>query len=364
MKLAFYGSSLLSAHRNGAATYYRGILAALGRQGFAITFHEPDIRDRREHRDIGPPAWCRVAVYPATDDGMKAAATEAAEADIVIKASGVGYADEALLTAAFAAARPDALRIWWDLDAPATIAEIGDDETHPLRIALPDLDLVLSSGGGNPVEEGFRHLGAKACETVYAALDPATHHPVAADPRFSCDLGFLGNRMADREERIETYLLEPADRLGARKFLVAGAGWEDKPCPPSLTKLGHLGTDLHNAFNASARAVLNVNRAAAAATGYCPSPRLFEAAGAGACLITDAWRGIEMFLTPGKEILVARDADDVVEALDALTPERAREIGEQALARLLADHTYARRAEALAGILGAAFRKKAGMRAA
>lgn len=364
MKLAFYGSSLLSTYRNGAATYYRGILAALGSRGFAVTFHEPDIHDRRDRRDLAPPAWCRVAVYPATDDGMKAAAAEAADADVVVKASGVGHADEALLAAAFAAARPDALRIWWDLDAPTTLAEIGDDETHPLRVALPGLDLVLSAGGGNAVEDGFRRLGAKACDMVYTALDPATHHPVAADPRFACDLAFLGNRLPDREERIETYLLEPADRLASHRFLVAGAGWEDKPCPPSLTKLGHLGADLHNAFNSSARAVLNVNRAATAATGFCPSPRLFEAAGAGACLITDAWRGIEMFLTPGKEILVARDADDVVEALDALTPEQAREIGDRARARLLAEHTYDRRAEALAGLLDATLRKKAGMRAA
>ncbi len=364
MKLAFYGSSLLSSYRNGAATYYRGILGALSREGFAVTFHEPDIRERAAHRDIDPPAWCRVALYPATAEGMKAAAAEAAEADIVVKAGGVGHADEALLHAALAAARPDALKIWWDLDAPATLAEIGEDETHPLRVALPDLDLVVSAGGGKVVEDGFRRLGAQACETVYTALDPATHHPVAADPRFACDLAFLGNRLADREERIETFFLEPADRLAGHRFLVAGSGWEDKSCPPSVTKLGHLGTDRHNVFNASARAVLNVNRASLAAAGFCPSPRLFEAAGAGACLITDAWRGIEMFLTPSKEVLVARDADDVVEALDALTPEQAREIGESARARLLAEHTYARRAEALAGTLKAALRKKAGMRAA
>lgn len=364
MKLAFYGSSLLSSYQNGAASYYRGILAALSRKGFSVTFHEPDVAARRDRRDIAPPAWCRVALYPATDDGLKRAAAEAAEADIVIKASGVGHADEALLGAVLAAARPDALKLWWDLDAPATLAEIGEDETHPLRVALPGLDLVVAAGGGKAVEEGFRRLGAKACAMAYTGLDPATHHPVPADPRFACDLAFLGNRLADREERVETYFLEPADRLAEKKFLVAGSGWEDKPCPPSVAKLGHLGTGLHNAFNASAGAVLNVNRASLAATGFCPSPRLFEASGAGACLITDVWRGIEMFLTPGKEVLVARDADDVVEALDALTPEQAKAIGERALARMLAEHTYEKRAETLAPLLAEARRKKAGERAA
>ena len=41
MKIAFYGSSLLSSYWNGAATYYRGILKALAAHGHQITFYEP-----------------------------------------------------------------------------------------------------------------------------------------------------------------------------------------------------------------------------------------------------------------------------------------------------------------------------------
>jgi spore maturation protein CgeB len=70
---------------------------------------------------------------------------------------------------------------------------------------------------------------------------------------------------------------------------------------------------------------------------------VFEAAGAGACLITDAWVGIEQFLAPDREILVARDGQDVAEHLERLTPSRAREIGAAARARILAEHTYAQR---------------------
>jgi spore maturation protein CgeB len=82
-----------------------------------------------------------------------------------------------------------------------------------------------------------------------------------------------------------------------------------------------------------------------ASNGFSPATRVFEAAGAGACLISDAWPGIELFLTPEKEILVARDGQDVVELLRALSPERARKIGAAALRRVLADHTYAQRAK-------------------
>jgi spore maturation protein CgeB len=84
-----------------------------------------------------------------------------------------------------------------------------------------------------------------------------------------------------------------------------------------------------------------------AANGFSPATRVFEAAGAGACLATDAWEGIELFLSPGSEVLVVRDGADVAEMLGSLTPERAREIGDDARRRVLAEHTYDRRAAEL-----------------
>ncbi len=92
--------------------------------------------------------------------------------------------------------------------------------------------------------------------------------------------------------------------------------------PANVRAIGHVGTADHNAFNCSAKAVLNVARDSMAQVGFSPATRVFEAAGAGACLITDAWEGIELFLEPGAEVLVARDGQDVAEHLRTLTPER------------------------------------------
>ena len=55
-------------------------------------------------------------------------------------------------------------------------------------------------------------------------------------------------------------------------------------------------------------------------------------------------RGSSCFLEPEREVLVARDGQDVAEHLLRLTPERARAIGEAARVRIVNDHTYARRA--------------------
>ena len=345
MRIAFYGSSLLSSYWNGAATYYRGLLAALAPLGHRITFYEPDAFDRQSHRDIEPPDYARVVVYPATAEGLRAVLAEAAAADVVVKASGVGVFDDALLDGVLAQARPGALRIFWDVDAAATLDSMRADPAHPLRAALPQLDLVLTYGGGPPVVAAYTGFGARNCVPIYNALDPATHHPVPADPRFAADLAFLANRLPDREARVEDFFLEAAQRCPDRRFLLGGNGWADKPMPPNVRAIGHVGTADHNAFNCSASAVLNVARDSMAAVGFSPATRVFEAAGAGACLITDAWEGIELFLEPETEVLVARDGADVAAHLRALTPARARAIGQAARARIMAGHTYAQRAQ-------------------
>jgi spore maturation protein CgeB len=343
MKIAFYGSSLLSSYWNGAATYYRGVLRALASHGYDITFYEPDAFERQQHKDIEPPAYAKVVVYPATSDALRSVLAEARRADIVVKASGVGVFDAELIEGILRHARPDALKLFWDVDAAATLDEMRGDPSHPVLRALPELDLILTYGGGPPVVDAYTGFGAAECVPVYNALDPDTHHPVPPDPRFACDLAFLGNRLPDREARVEEFFLRPASLLPDRPFLIGGNGWQDKHMPGNVRHRGHVYTAEHNSFNCTPAAVLNVARDSMAHIGFSPATRVFEAAGAAACLITDAWEGIEQFLIPDEEVLVARDGQDVADHLAALTPERARDIGQAALRRVLAEHTYALR---------------------
>jgi spore maturation protein CgeB len=262
--------------------------------------------------------------------------------DVTVKTSGVGVADDVLEAAVLDS---DGVRIFWDVDAPATLTSMEADADNALRALIPDYDLVFTYGGGEPVVERYAALGARRCVPVYNALDPATHHRVPPDPCFACDLAFLGNRLPDREARVEEFFLRTVEALPARDFLLGGAGWEDRAHAANLRHLGHVGTQDHNAFNSTPLAILNVSRESMAANGFSPATRVFEAAGAGACLITDAWEGVELFLEPGEEVLVARDGADVAALLDGLDAGRAAAIGAAALERVRAEHTYARRAE-------------------
>ncbi len=364
MRIAFYGSSLLSSYWNGAATYYRGLLQALAGHGYDITFYEPDAFDRQSHRDIDPPDWARVVVYPATPAGLAGALAGARQADIVVKASGVGVYDDELIEALPTHAAPGAMLVFWDVDAPATLATLRAHASHPIRQTLPHLDLVLTYGGGPPVVDAYHDLGARQCVPIYNGLDPATHFPVPPDPALAADMGFLANRLPDREARVDAFFLAAAAYLPNRRFLLGGSGWGDKSLPPNVASIGHVPTSRHNALNCSSMAVLNVARDSMAEVGFSPATRVFEAAGAGACLITDAWTGIEQFLEPGREILVARDGRDVADHLTALTPDRARAIGAAARARCLAEHTYTRRAEQVHTLFASATQRANAMSAA
>jgi spore maturation protein CgeB len=353
VKIAFYGSSLLSSWWNGAATYYRGLLRDLASRGYDITFYEPDAYERQQHRDMDPPHWAKSVVYPATAEGLRAVLGQAGAADVVVKASGVGVFDDDLIAGVLEHARPDALKIFWDVDAAATLDEMRRHADHPVRRALNSLDLVLTYGGGPPVVQAYECFGARRCVPIYNALDPSTHHPVQPQERFAADLSFLGNRLPDREARVEQFFLEPAAALPERSFLIGGNGWDSKALPPNVRHLGHVFTHEHNAFNCTPLAVLNVARDSMANIGFSPATRVFEAAGAAACLITDSWEGVDLFLTPDKEVLVARDGKDVADQLRVLTPERARTIGEAALQRVLREHTYAHRGAQVDALLRA-----------
>jgi spore maturation protein CgeB len=356
MNIAFFVSSLLSAYWNGAATYYRGLIKALHNRGHTITVYEPNAYDRQQHRDLEPPNWARVIVY-ANDKDALFHALEAARrhADMIVKASGIGVFDELLEEAVVEMKQPQNYIVYCDVDAPATLERVESNPVDPFRKLIPRYDFIFTYGGGSPVVRGYESLGAKLCVPIYNGLDPETHHPVAPDPRFEADLGFLGHRLPDREARVEEFFLSTAEQLPNQQFLLGGIGWGTKPLPHNVKNVGHVYTPDHNAFNCTPRAILNISRASMARYGFSPATRVFEAAGAAACLITDAWDGIERFFEPGEEILVAHSGEEVAAHIGNLTPERAREIGQAAYGRALAQHTYAERAEQFEQILEGAF---------
>jgi spore maturation protein CgeB len=343
MKLFVFGSSLTSSYWNGAVTYYRGIYKNLHRLGYDITFAEPDIYGRQQKRDAGVIDYAQVEVYksPADLDRMLA---EACAAELIIKHSGVG-ADDEFLETMVPQCRSDWRKVaFWDVDAPATLARVEANPEDRFRSQIPNYDFVFTYGGGPPVTEHYLRLGARSCVPIYNGLDPETHFPGAADQGFACDLLFVGHRLPDREHRVQGLFFKAAELAPEMSFLLGGEGWHDCRLPTNVRWLGHIPIADHNRANSSARVVLNINRQSMAEVGFSPPTRVFEAAGAAACVITDFWAGVAQFFMPEQEILVASSVTEIISFLRQVTPEHAAAIGTAMRQRALRDHTYALRA--------------------
>jgi len=343
MKLFIFGSSLTSCYWNGAATYYRGIYKNLHQLGFEITFAEPNIYGRQQKRDVGEIDYATARVYETPHD-LDRVLAEACDADLIIKHSGVGADDELLEREVLECCTGGARAAFWDVDAPATLARVEANTADQFRELIPQYDFIFTYGGGRPVVEHYRQLGAKNCSPIYNGLDPDTHYPVAKDRAFACDLAFVGHRLPDRERRVEKFFFDTAELAPEMTFILGGEGWGSRALPGNVRWIGHVGTADHNRINCSARMVLNINRESMAAVGFSPPTRVFEAAGAGACVITDAWQGVDQFFEPGEEILLASSAEEVVCHLREADSPRAAAMGSAMRERALRDHSYHLRA--------------------
>jgi spore maturation protein CgeB len=291
-------------------------------------------------------------VYESPDQ-IPALLIQAAACDLVVKHSGVGVCD-ALLDAKILECRSPRTRVaFWDVDAPATLARLEENPADPFRALIPEYDLLFTYGGGSAVVGEYLRLGAANCYPIYNALDPETHYPVAADPSLRCDLAFVGHRLPDRERRVEDFFFKAARLAPDLQFILGGEGWAGKTLPQNVRWIGHVGTQDHNRVNCSARMVLNINRDSMAGVGFSPPTRIFEAAGACACLITDRWSGIEDFFAPGREILVAAGAEEIVSYLRSVPGDTARHIGNNMRQRALREHTYQLRAGQVDSVLQA-----------
>ena len=353
MKIFVFGSSLVSSYWNGAATYYRGIYKNLAALGCKVTFAEPCIYQRQEHRDDGDYSYAHSLVYNTPED-IDWLLRLASDSDLVIKHSGIG-AEDALLEQRVLDCRSARTRVaFWDVDAPATLASVESEPDNPFRGCIPEYDFIFTYGGGPPVVERYRQLSARNCHPIYNALEPESHYPVEADASPLCDLVFVGNRLPDRERRVERFFLRAAELAPEFQFVLGGEGWGNKVLPPNVRWIGHVGTGDHNRVNCSARMVLNINRDSMADVGFSPPTRVFEAAGAGACLITDRWEGIDLFFEPGQEILVAEGAEEIVHYLRTVPAKKARMIGQAMRARALREDLYSQRARQVMEILGKA----------
>jgi spore maturation protein CgeB len=352
MRFVIFGLTVSSSWGNGHATLWRGLWRALAAHGHHIVFFERDVPYYAAHRDVLELRGGELVLYRDWNEIVARATRELHDADAAIVTSycpdGAAAADLLLH------ATRDAVKVFYDMDTPATLENLQQGRTVPYigPRGLRDFDLVLSYTGGRSLHDLRALLGARRVATLYGHVDPQVHRPVAPAANYRCALSYLGTYASDRQAALEALFIEPARRMPALSFLIGGAQYPaDFPWTANIRFVRHMPPAEHPAFFSSSRLTLSVTRRAMAENGWCPSGRLFEAAACGTPIVSDAWAGLETFLEPGREVIVARDARDVEAALEMPDAQLAR-IAHDARERVLALHSSDHRAAEFERMLG------------
>jgi spore maturation protein CgeB len=343
MKIVILGLSITSSWGNGHATTYRALVRGLAARGHRVLFLERQAPWYADNRDLPRPPYCALDLYDDVTDLENRYGQEIADADVVMVgsyvANGVAVAELVLQTARGCTA-------FYDIDTPVTLAALQRGAAPYLeRRQLPRFDLYLSFTGGPTLRRLERQFGAVRARALYCSVDPEVY---ARDPGVSqtVDFGYLGTYSEDRQAKLQALLIEPACRWPRGRFVIAGPQYPASiAAPANVERITHLAPAEHTPFYNRLRFTLNVTRRDMVVAGFSPSVRLFEAAACGTPIVSDDWPGLSTFLTPGEEILLARDGTDVLRYLRELPESERIRIGERARDRVLQSHTSAHRAE-------------------
>ena len=347
LRIVVLGLTITSSWGNGHATTFRGLVRGLVRRGHDVLFLERDKPWYAEHRDMPHPPFGETRLYDGIDALEATWAPAIRTADLVIVGS---YVPDGVAVGALVQRMARGVTAFYDIDTPVTLAALADGRCAYLTPELlRGFDLYLSFTGGPTLDELEQELGARAARALYCSADPDIHHPDAgAGPRW--DFGYLGTYSPDRQPTVDALLSRPAAAWPEGRFVVAGPLYpEDTAWPANVERIEHLPPDRHRAFYCGQRFTLNVTRADMVRRGWSPSVRLFEAACCGVPIISDWWPGLDTLFDPGREILIARTPDEVLDALRTMPEPQRLAMAAAARARVLAAHTGDHRAAELEG---------------
>jgi len=357
LDVVIFGLTMSSSWGNGHSVTYRALIKALAKRGHRVTFIERDVPWYRAHRDLVCPDYCTIAFYDSLKDVPARFGQIIADADLVMMGS---FVPDGIALADWITNRARGVTAFYDIDTPATLAGLQNGTTEYITAALiPRFDLYLSFTGGLVPQIIEDVYGSPRSRALYCTADPALHHMRRQTPRWH--LGYLGTYSEDRQNSLETLLLEPARRLSGARFCVAGPQYPARIAwPANVDRIDHVPPGDHASFYGRQKYTLNLTRADMIGVGYSPSVRLFEAAACGVPIISDRWDGIETFFKPDEEILLVSTGADVVSILSDLTEDRRLSIAAAARNRFQKEHTPAARARQLEDYVADACETKRG----
>lgn len=340
------GLSITSSWGNGHATTYRSLVRGLAARGHRVLFVERDAPWYAGNRDEPNPRGACTHIYNSFGELVQRFEKAVSDAGLVIVGS---FVPDGARVGDWVNSVARGVTAYYDIDTPITMTKLaaGDGE-----YITPELvrryHLYLSFTGGPTLRHIEQQYGARAACVLYCSVDTAQYRPAPRPTRW--DLGYLGTYSDDRQPVLEALMLEPARRRPRGRFVVVGPMYpKEIVWPSNVEREIHLSPREHPEFYGAQRFTLNLTREAMKRAGYSPSVRLFEAGACAAPIISDWWEGLDSIFVPGREVLVARDAEDTIRILRDTKESERLAIGAAARQRILAEHTPEQRAAQLEG---------------
>ena len=229
--------------------------------------------------------------------------------------------------------------------------------TDPLRssdimfITAPYYDHVFCQG--TEFVEALNALGLNGSHWLPMACDPEIHHNVGLTNEemrtFGKDVSFVGSYYPRRAEYLE--------KLNGYNLGIWGPGWENLPMDSPLRSAlmgSYTMPETWRKIYSASKIILSIHYQDEHLRVFQASPRVFEALGCGAFVLTDQQKDVLALFEDGEHLVSFSDARDLIEKVDFFLNhfEQRQVIAEQGKLEVLKKHTYRHRLTELLAIIG------------
>lgn len=356
------------------------IIAGAATAGFASGY-EKGLRDGaceylvRHLQPAAPPKRdCRVLYIPQGFEGIDQGIIDALRLNVreVYVAEAARMAEQAALI------RPDWMLVLNGLHVfpPDHLEQVDAVRSLGIRTAIwfaddpyvtadtmyiaPRYDVVLTHELSTI--QMYRERGCARVHYMPLAVDHARFRPMPVEDKYRSDVCFIGQAFWNRVEMFDALV----PYLKTRKVFIAGGLWDRMKHFKEMQRfirLGWLPVEESIKYYNGARVVINLHRTTEVGKdnknvlnlpGRSINPRTYEISACGTLQLTDRREDLPQYYHLGSEIDTFANAEELKSKLEfyfAYEDER-RNMALRGLKRTLAEHTYLRRLQQIAEVLG------------
>jgi glycosyltransferase involved in cell wall biosynthesis len=240
---------------------------------------------------------------------------------------------------------------YYDGDLPASLPNnAGFSSGFKIYYGADLSEYTAFIGNSQGAGQTLLGMGAKAYHTLFYGVDTDVFSPLPYAPQQDLDVFFYGHSREYREIWIDGMIRDASNALPDAKFAVRGRGLGNLG---RTQLLPYLSFSKLRQYACRSKINLCITRRSHGSVYASSTSRPFELASMAACIVANPYDGLDLWLEPEKEVIIAASPEEALARYQWLLKNEAarRALGEAARARVLAQHTAKHRAQSLLEIV-------------